>query len=469
MNLLNFAKKQSFNPPRGVDIVWLILLTLYVFAGVSTAPLHGDESTQIYMGHDFYYQFVQRNLSLVMYSENPGAVIEDGKTQQQLRLLNGTLPKYLFGAAAYLGGYGTDDINEQWLWGAGWEHNHQNNHVPSDDLLLRTRFMSAGLLAAGTITMFGIGYTLRGRLLAYIASLFFALNPVILLNGRRAMMESGMITFSLLAILAALWILQKRSEWTYMLLGVASGLAVASKHTSLITVLVIFLVSAILIVLQSWHSKNRQEGNRSFAGLFAAGILSLLVFYALNPAWWDNPAGRISDVLMLRHNLLSGQIDAFGGYETLRERVSGFVAQTLSGTVMYAETELDDFLIYLEDEIKMYEQSIVSGIQLTGVGAILRSVLIGVGILRLWQDAQMTWHSRCLIGVWLAVMVGFVFFVTPLEWQRYYLPAYPVISLVMSIGLVYTLTNLRRWWHRQQKIRHRLINLLSSTKTHSWK
>jgi len=76
-------------------------------------------------------------------------------TEQELRLLNGTLNKYLIGLAWHLGGFNVDQINEQWDWGANWDYNQQSNHAPGDALLNVSRVPSA-LPVAGGVGAIGV-------------------------------------------------------------------------------------------------------------------------------------------------------------------------------------------------------------------------------------------------------------------------------------------------------------------------
>ncbi len=104
--------------------------------------------------------------------------------------------------AWHLDGFTVDQINEQWDWGADWNYNQSNNHAPSFSLLLISRLPSALLLAAGIVIIFALGRALGGRPAAYLAAAYYALNPPLLLDGRRAMMEGSLIAFSLLTVLA---------------------------------------------------------------------------------------------------------------------------------------------------------------------------------------------------------------------------------------------------------------------------
>jgi 4-amino-4-deoxy-L-arabinose transferase-like glycosyltransferase len=429
---------------RWLDSLWFLAISAYILNGVPLVPLHGDEPTQAYMGRDFYYQFVQGDMEQVLFRDWETI---DGveATQQELRLLNGTIPKYLFGTTAFFSGYKIENINEQWAWGSGWQWNHENGHVPTRDLLLRMRCVSATLLALSAITLFFVGYTVAGRQVAYLASVYYALNPAILLNGRRVMMESAMLLFSLLVVLVGLWLVKKCSWWLYLLLGLVSGLAVASKHTSVVTVAAVFLVCGGYFV---WLSiQNKESFIKRIGALFGVGIISLLVFFAFNPAWRGNPIGRVADVLQLRQSLLEGQIAFFGGYENFAEQVGGFTRQTMIVLPMYAESNYDGFLSEQTELISQYDSSLLSGISIGGsiFGAAIFGLLILIGIVALWRYPVLENSSRWLIGGWFLAVLLLTLLLTPLEWQRYYIPIYPTIGLISALGIKYSWYQIQQW------------------------
>lgn len=438
---------------RWLDALWFLAINVYILAGVPLVPLHGDEPTQVYMGRDFYYQFVQGDMEKILFRE--WETLDGAEaTQQELRLLNGTVPKYLFGAIAFFSAYEVDELSEQWAWGSGWQWNYDNGHVPTKDLLIKTRTISAVLLALSAITLFFVGDVVGGRRVAYLASAYYVLNPAILLNGRRVMMESGMLLFSLLVVLVGLWLLKKRSWWLYILLGLMSGLAVASKHTSVVTVAAIFAVCGGYIFLVIFRARqvtplqnSLRVYIRPFSALFGAGIISLTAFFALNPAWWSNPLGRVADVLRLRQNLLNGQVGFFGGYENFGEQIGGFLRQTLLVLPIYAESDFDGFLSAQADIINVYDSSILSGISIGGsmLGAIIFGILVIMGFVALGRQPALDDSSRWLIIGWFVAMLLLTLALTPLEWQRYYIPIYPILGLISALGIDYSWKLIRQW------------------------
>ena len=183
-----------------LDVIWLVGLSLYVGAGTDNVPFHGDESTLIYMSRDYHYLVQQRDLDRVLYAELP-----ENPSEQDLRLLNGTVGKMAMGLAWDLSGYTVEDLNEPWAWGLGWDVNAALQHIPADDVLYAARASSAALTIASVWAVFAITLAaLPNHLAAWTASLIYATTPAVLMNGRRAMMDGALLCFSALTVLAAL-------------------------------------------------------------------------------------------------------------------------------------------------------------------------------------------------------------------------------------------------------------------------
>ncbi|MFQ3565779.1 MAG: phospholipid carrier-dependent glycosyltransferase [Aggregatilineales bacterium] len=410
----------------------LVLFMIYVIGGMAIAPFHGDESTQIYMSRDYAYLFIERDLDRVRYQDPPLS-----STEQHLRLLNGTVNKLLIGAMWHAAGFTVDDLNEQWDWGAGPEHNQANGHAPSSALLRVARLPSTLLLAASIPLIYILGALFNWRA-GLLAAAYYTFNPALLLNGRRAMMEGSLIFFSLLTVLAGVSLLRARGGRLWgacLLLGAAAGLALASKHNAIFVVLPVFAVAGLVGAAQSAAPAARRAGVKRIAALIVAGLLALLIFYALNPAWWGDPFVRAHQVLDLRADLLAGQAQAFGGYASLRDQLEGFFRQAWIVVPQYYEAA--GWEEFLSEQIDVYENAVWRGIRLggTAAGALALIALSSYGVWRLVRGFTLP-GLRLLVGTWAAVALLSTALLTPLEWQRYYLPAYPAIGLLAAIGLV---------------------------------
>ncbi len=443
---------KAFTVPKAIGrvlaAIWVLALAFYVLAGTALAPFHGDESTLVFMSRDYAYQFIQRDYSQLAYSSTPTS-----PTEQELRLLNGTVPKLLIGLSWHLGGYSITDLNEQWDWGASWDYNQQNGHAPSEAILLLARLPSVLLLAAGVPLMFALGWAGGGGWAAYAASLYYALSPGLLLNGRRGMMEGSLMFFGLLLVLAGVWLLQRPSLARALLVGLAAGFALASKHSALFTVGAIFGAALLRLVIQSLRGRDdfSEVDYTIFPYLAIAAVLAAGVFYLLNPAWWGAPLDRLQTVAGLRQNLLKIQTDVFGSYPDFGAKLEGFWRQVFIAQPQYFEVAGWD--AYISDPIIRYEASGWSGVSVGGspVGAFVLCGMIALGGWGLWRGVGSTQGgARWALGVWALAMLGAVALVTPLEWQRYYLPAYPAVGVLAGVGVAWAVNRISAAWRSRR-------------------
>lgn len=430
------------------DIIWLTLIGLYVMAGVTLVPFHGDESTLIYMGRDYYYHFVDGDMSKVRYNETWSI----SPTEQHLRLLNGTIPKYLFGWITYIRGNSFEDINGQWDWSTDYNSNFNRGNIPTEALLMPARTISAVQLAFAIFIFFAIARFVFNRPIAYIASLYLTLNPAILINGRRAMMEGSHLLGMMLVIFAGVIVIHQRKGWQLILLGVVSGLALAAKHPNAIVIGLVYFACGSYVLVQS--IRNTKSFNRQTThfviGLVLSGFLALSVFYVLNPAWWGAPIDRAGEVLTLRNELLDLQIRQFDTYFTVADQINGLLNFMFVAQPQYYEVPQWSLYTAITTQIEIYNQSIWSGIAIGGspVGGIIVALLTGFGILHLVRNSGFCAEHRWLILIWGIGIVIITFLLTPLEWQRYYLPIYPFIGLMLGYT-VYTIAN--SLWKRNSK------------------
>jgi 4-amino-4-deoxy-L-arabinose transferase-like glycosyltransferase len=421
---------------RGVDIIWLVTLTLYVFASYREVPFHGDESTHLYMTRDYHLLLQEHDLDAVLYDASPA-----DPAAQDLRLLNGTVFKMLAGLAWDLDGMTVDDINEQWLWGAGWEWNVIDNHHPSDPLLYDGRLVSTIALALSMWCVFLIARLEGpGRLAAYLASVIYATSPVVLLNGRRAMTEGVLLGFSTLTVLLGLLLIHAHHSRArqssaptlrlYVALAIAAGVAVASKHNAMIAVGIVFVVIATTNLTRNHAGVLPYAPTRDFSRLAGAGMLALIVFLLLNPAWWSDPLRMPGRVLDMRSDLIDVQAVGYGRYTRLDDRVAGMFAATFDADVQYYEASWWHDII--GDQITAYEDQPWHGVDLGVVGAffLLAGVVLGTGALLRRRDAA----ARLVLLWWWGTLIALLI-ATPFDWQRYYLPLFPALAVLTGCGV----------------------------------
>ncbi|NDJ78635.1 MAG: phospholipid carrier-dependent glycosyltransferase [Chloroflexi bacterium] len=513
-----------------VDVLWLVGVGLYVFAGRDDVPFHGDESTHLYMSLDYHRLVIEGDLDAVLYRDPP----RDGQARmdRDLRIVNGTVTKMTTGLAWDVAGLERDDINGPWAWwGTGdpreWDENIRQGHMPSERLLRIGRTVSTAFTALSVAVVFGIAWLVtERRIAAWAASFVYVSTPAVLLNGRRAMTEGALLLFSALVILLAVILVRAqvrdlqvrgaraRTLAMWIALGGLGGFAVASKHSGAVTVLVACLGLALEPLLRSGvfavHRESQppvdadppdsQEGTPRSAptgnsstgegtealyefSLYArlgrwtalagpnllrvvgTGLLALAVFLLLNPAWWAEPLHMPGHVVDQRRALLDGQAEAFGPYDTLSERTAGLLNQAFFAKAQYFEVPVWEQFISVE--INAYAGSWLSGRQglfwgvlivgafAFGVGALVESFRgvsqsppgdvahsepganqSAVGEIMPLQALDHGRNSAVALTVllWVGITALALLALTPMEWQRYYLPIQAPVAVVAGIG-----------------------------------
>jgi 4-amino-4-deoxy-L-arabinose transferase-like glycosyltransferase len=208
--------------------------------------------------------------------------------------------------------------------------------------------------------------------------------------------------------------------WRLILLfGAAAGLAIASKHSA------VLVVAPLLIALIAL-SRNNSPG---LVQLGAAGAVIVVIFLALNPAWWSAPFSAASETLRLRAELMKMQTSVFGGYAGFGASANGFARYAILETPQYFE-----FPSWQEigPTIAAYQASPwVLTPMLNTIRALVTAALavLGIVVLARRRDAV-----AGVAGAWIIVAIGGTAMLTTLPWARYYLPALPAIYALAAVG-----------------------------------
>ena len=415
---------------RLLDILWLLLLGAFVFAVAPT--FHGDEPMQIYMSHDYATAFIDHDPATL--STQPPYSID---TDSYLRLINGSVNRYAIGLSWQLAGLTVNDLPPRpgWDWGLDYTTNVSTGHMPSAALLAAGRFSSTLFLALSVVVMFALGWQFgkpyASRPLAYFVSGLYALNPVSLLNGRRALQEGSTLFFGLLMILIAVLIGRRRGEgksapvYLWVVLILAGGLTLASKYTGIVYVAGalgwIFFAEAVQM---RWRDLLLTTGK-----LIVCGVLSILLFIAFSPALWSNPLARLVDSLGERGQLLSIQVASTPNAPMpLLERVREIIVQPFMSAPEQFEVAFWSNFKAVTDDVTRYMSSPFSGLQFCVVLGGALTLLAGIGIL---FSLRRDWRAGLL--AWMLVTVVSLL-ANPLPWQRYYLGLIPLATLLAGIG-----------------------------------
>ena len=415
-----------------VDGLLLIGLATYILAGVPLTTYHGDEGMQVYATQDYITAFVDGSPSELV--TGPPYTID---SRPYLRIINGSAQRYAAGALLHLRGHNTGDLPREpgWNWGLSYTENVEGGWLPKDSVLFAARYTSAAFFALSVIPMFAMGMLLGGRWAAYPAAILYALNPILLLNGRRAMMEGSLLLFGLLTLWIALLVVRQLQHkqvlhWRHWAgLAIYGGLTLASKHSG-----AIFLIGAWtwigLAIL--W---TRQYVVKHIVLLVVNGVLAIGLFVGLSPALWNDPPARLADLVGLRSELLSIQVAIESDAPTsLAYRATAIFTQPFTTPAAHFERPSWGEVDAIATQVAAYNGSWLSGLPTTPwIGVPLTVLaLIGAVILIRKQPTVGVGLLLCYLLTALALMGN------PLPWQRYIIPLIPLVILLTSAGFAWS-------------------------------
>jgi 4-amino-4-deoxy-L-arabinose transferase-like glycosyltransferase len=428
-----------------LDTLVALLLMAYVLAGVALVPFHGDESIHIHTSGDFDTAFRDGHPSALI-TEAPYSYDGD----PYLRLLNGSVNRHLIGLARQIAGLSQQPLPPRpgWFWALDYEGNVKAGCLPSDELLRAARWPSALLLAASVPLLLALGLVVGGRRVGYPAALVYALNPVVLLNGRRAMQEGSLLGFGLLVVLVAALIARRRQagrpvRWLWLALVAAGALALASKHSALP-----FVAGALAWIFLAGLLHHGRRGLLALAaGLLGCAAGMLCGFIALSPALWKDPPARLHDLFVARSQLVEIQLRLQpGGPATLAQRAEGLLLQPFATPPQYFELPAWAGYAPIARQVEQYEASFLGGYA-TGrgfLGALLTLAMLGGAVLLCvprWRPA-LDRASLAGLAAWTA-LTCLTLLASPLSWQRYTLALLPEAALLAGIGAAAVLRAIR--------------------------
>jgi 4-amino-4-deoxy-L-arabinose transferase-like glycosyltransferase len=367
---------------------------------------------------------------------------------QELRLLNGVLSKYGIGLITSVSGIAENELNTRWIWGEDWYVNQYYGHIPVNPLLFIARMSSALMTLLSVALVFRIVRMLGNLNTAALITFIYATMPAVLLNGRRAMFEGAFLLATALLVFAAInlarYLLSSprlQNDWRrWVFFAITLGLAPAAKHTAILPAIPILMVLVWL---------GRKQFIKTAKWILVSFAIAGAVFLSLNPAWWSQPLEVPKAVLKFRQELLNQQLGFFNIYTNPADRVSALVGYTFGGPQYFEEhfNGPQGWQDWLKDQIAAYQVSGLTGVQWSQLG-IAAWAFIVIGIAGMFSKAfarhveqQNLPQAANLTLVAVTIFsVPAIFVLTPLAWQRYYLPLALPLAAAMGIGII-TLIN----------------------------
>ncbi len=417
---------------------WLLLFLLSGLAvtGVLAIPFHPDESTYLYMSHDFDLIF-----------EDPGAIVwkSDKETdiRQRYRELDAPLTRYLLGIGRTIAGLPA--LSVDWDWSKNWDENMAMGAVPDSALLFAGRLAVTLLLPFSLASVYLIGKAMGGGTGGLTSMVLLGTSALVLLHGRRAMAEGAL----LFGVSMAIWgfIQGHRHPW---LAGLGMALAFNAKQSTLA------LLPVGLLAVGWLPSSVTPKISRILANLTAFCLVFIGLTFLLNPLLWSHPLGALQASWKARSDLLNRQVsDAltlapeqvlFDTGQRAAVLIANLYLQPLSFYEVgnYRDQTAEAETAYLEIPYNRLFRS-------PGWGAVFLGLTflgITLGVLMLIKSrsvksipeqsfSNLEQRRRVLTILLLASLIQFggLIAAIPLPFQRYVVPLIPLVCLWSGYGL----------------------------------
>ena len=396
----------------GLESVIVIgLLAAMYCTGLDLVKFHGDESHWI-GSSDVFEAFFTADFDSHVWKETYWTLTQPPGT------------RYVIGIGRNMGGYGPEDINPTWEWSNDEITNIRNGTLPSADLLWWSRLPMAILAVFSLFVGFVLARRLAGPMAAYTWLVLVMMNPYLLLNLRRAMGEASLLAGIVFVICAyylsarTAAVSKRRWYWTTFLwlgvVGVGTGFAGSAKLNGLACLAAgILLVGAIAIRLrQSAAHKCLFAG----CGVLVIAVFTSCTFVGLNPYLWPDVDRRVGN--MFRHRLKEMKAQT-------RHRPSAHIDSIQKRVTILPKRVFRKFAAIRG------RQSFVPNILLTLTGMCL--VIARALRWLLNRDPD----PGPMVVLLAAVMTASPSFLTPLDWERYYLLPIFFSTLFISVAIAW--------------------------------
>jgi 4-amino-4-deoxy-L-arabinose transferase-like glycosyltransferase len=282
-------------------LVIVAAISVFVLRGPSVAQRFTiDESRWISTSRYFWITFVQHDLFGPVWQPN------------YIVLTHPPVARYLIGFGLWLQGWKPQQLNGRYDSLETAAYNARAGNIPSARLLAAARRTTFPFAVGSMLLIYVVGRMLGGRL-AGLAAAFIALaSPLLTTIWTRALAESILAFFSLLALALALRVLPRLATiqfrpWLPAGLGASLALATATKLSGGIAA-----VGLGLFWLTQQGLGLRRAGQ--LVGLRTwtdVGLAAVALFIAVNPLLYPAPIGRTLALIQHRRDEMEFQQDTF--------------------------------------------------------------------------------------------------------------------------------------------------------------
>jgi hypothetical protein len=259
-----------------------------------------DESRWISTSRYFWITFVEHDLfgpawqpNYIVYTHPPVA-------------------RYLIGFGLWLQGWSPDQLNGRYDSLEGRLYNERMGNVPSPDLLAAARRVTFVFAVASVALIYIVARQLGGRVAGIAATVLALVNPLLTTVWTRALAESIVAAFGLLALALAVTAMPHvatlgKRAWLPLTLGATLALSAATKLNGGLGAIGL----AAFAVVQQGLAVAETRRTRGLRAWIDAAMMAIVLFVAVNPLLYATPVERAVSLIRHRHDEMEFQRSVF--------------------------------------------------------------------------------------------------------------------------------------------------------------
>ena len=313
--------------------------------------MHGDEHSWIYRGavaFDLY--FVKRDFKNPLWQGYFG--YDQPKLGEYLyggfgRLIYGKDILGILEKVDFNQGLEVKDLRKFWrndLWWNKFGGDNQLKHIPDKWLeayMITVKHRHLGVLfGLGVfIWMFLMGKMVGGYWVGLASMTLMAQCPIVLQEFRRATADNILLFFMMGAVYWSMMLKcrKPKSGKSRLVILILCGLFIGGAASVKINGFMILILICLWWIIEFFYgifkenTKQLREKTKFLVGLVAIIILTLLIFYILNPFVWPDPVSKLLDMVIWRQKQSHSFLMRFpeGAYDNFTERIKGIFGEVL--------------------------------------------------------------------------------------------------------------------------------------------
>ncbi|MFN8636795.1 MAG: hypothetical protein U0893_23350 [Chloroflexota bacterium] len=436
----------------GIAAALFLVALVVLSAEAASAGFEADEADYVATSRYFGYLFLQHDVRREEWGSNHWT-----RTQPPLT-------RYIVGVWLTARGYDLEKLNQPYVSTASsFEVNRQKGRVPTDDVLAAARQPMVLLGAAAIALLYPLGVLLAGStagplgasapgLLAVALALTSSFLRYTLVH---AWAEAPIACFLLLSACLAAYGARHLATGGSIArwgggLGLALGLASATKLTGLVGLPIVALAAVFALVMRPGHRSppplprtGEGVGGRGpgqdllgargvVAGSAVAVVVALAVFVGLNPYLWRGPVSGMAGMLDERQREMTEQQEQWPEFAVYG--AGDRLWQTAVGSTRVGPWG---------------EQPLAASV----VGLAFGALGLAAAVRRAWPDPLDRLAVLTLVA-WLAVYTVAILAGLKLSYPRYFLPSCLLLLPFCGTGAAIILHAVARQLQRARQPRH---------------